>query len=124
MSELHPQSQSGFSRELWPKRLRDRIGLDAKLYSWRQLAGMFLGGLVLTVGCGFAIYDGTFDASHRYAYTGLRNALVKLLVYLGLSIPLVEFILGLMAIAFFSTGCAYLAAVMLTKRRLRAPARS
>ncbi len=109
MSELHPQPQSGFSRELWPKRLRDRLGLDARLYSWRQLVAMFIGSLVLIVGCGFMIYDAILGAPHRYMR--FRN-------------PFVQLSIGPLGIAFFGAGCAYFAAVMavmIAKRRLMAP---
>jgi hypothetical protein len=106
MSELHPEPRSGFSRELWPRRVHDRLGLDARLYSWRRLVAMFIGSLVLIAASGFAIYDAVRGAPHRY--TRYRN-------------PFVELSVGPLGIVFFGACCAYLAAAMIAKRHLMSP---
>ena len=101
MTESHPSPDPGWSTALWPRRLPERLRLDARLYRWPSLIYMLLGGLAGVVASIFGIYDALYGEPHRY--TRFRN-------------PVVELIIGPIGIVFFSVGCAYLIGVMALKR--------
>jgi hypothetical protein len=103
MTDLHPPPEPGWSRSLWPRDLRTRIALDARLHTWRALGVLLLSGIALIACGGAAIYDAIAGEPHRYTLD--RN-------------PVTEWIIGPAAIAMFGASCAYVVAVMLTKLRL------
>jgi hypothetical protein len=70
MTEIKPEPEPGWSPSLWPKRMTlERMCLDARLATWKQLIGLL--GLCIVMICAgvFFLFNSLYG--HIYAYRGL-----------------------------------------------------
>jgi hypothetical protein len=103
MTESHPPPERGWSAALWPRNKRDRIGLNARLLSWRWLIGFL--GLMIAFGFfgGLEIYLGLYGEHHHHGRWDN---------------PILEIFYGIVGIVVFVAGSACVTRIMIVKLRI------